>query len=117
MAISSSRRVLVFGLGMVLLVSLWCMKATEASNDDDMSDSGVTIHAVRREEGCNSKQSSDNAPEECTDEDDHLGLYADVDDTFRGIKKTIFSHVQEGSSADYDDSPDVSHNNVNVLGH
>ncbi|KAK7300434.1 hypothetical protein RJT34_11278 [Clitoria ternatea] len=102
------RAMLVFGIGM-LVVSMWCVKGTGAYDDDD--DVEEAIHAVLRDEGggggggCQSRHSD--GVEECTDEDDHLGLYADVDDTFR--VKNI--HVQ-----DDDDSSDVSHNN-DELGH
>ncbi|KAK7320554.1 hypothetical protein VNO77_30130 [Canavalia gladiata] len=100
---------LVFGLGM-LVVSLWCMKVSEGSDDDF----GEPIHAVRRE-GCESKH--EGGVEECTGEDDHLGLYADVDDTFRGIHHAASRLLGGTSPADNDDSPDAEHNNFDVLGH
>lgn len=96
----NAKTMIVFGFGM-LLVTFWCMKVTEAHD---------AAHA-----GCNSKHSD--AGEECTDEDDSLGLYSDVDDTFRTAKKHIKAHIHEGMVGDHDDSPDVAHNNVNVLGH
>jgi len=108
-----SKAMLVFGLG-VLVVSMWCMKGTEGSSEDD---AGATIHAVRREEphvGCGSSH-TEGGVEECTDEDDSLGLYADVDDTFKAGLKKAASHLHHHD--DNDDSPNVAHNNVNVLGH
>lgn len=102
----------LFGFGILVVISFCCTKTIEASNND-FDDSGVTIHAIRREdppEGCNSKHSD--AGEECKDEDDKLGLYADVDDTYKVVKDKF----QHGSAAD-DDSPDILHNNVDVLGH
>ncbi|CAJ1971101.1 unnamed protein product [Sphenostylis stenocarpa] len=101
-----SKVMLVFGLG-VLVVSMWCMKGTEGSIEDD---SGATIHAVRREEppeGCGSGHTEGGA-EQCTDEDDRLGLYADVDDTFKAAIKRAASHFH--SHDDADDSSNLAHN-------
>ncbi|OIW02754.1 hypothetical protein TanjilG_29530 [Lupinus angustifolius] len=98
-----SRGIVVFGVGILVLISFCCMKTIEAGDDD----SGAKIHAIRREDppvGCNSHS---DAGEECTGEDDKLGLYSDVDDTFKVVK-----HV-----AVNDDSPHILHNNVDVLGH
>ncbi|KAG4953218.1 hypothetical protein JHK87_038812 [Glycine soja] len=84
---------LVFGLG-VLIVSMWCMKGTEAGDDDDDDDDEPIIHAVRREdprEGCGSSH-PEGGVEECTDEDDSLGLYGDIDDTFKAAVKKVASH-------------------------
>ncbi|WJX38020.1 hypothetical protein P8452_41285 [Trifolium repens] len=67
----------------------------------------------------NSEKNSD-AGEECTDEDDALGLYADIDDTYRNIKRMAHKghHHHDGLlGGDNEDSPDVAHNNVDVLGH
>ncbi|ESW13670.1 hypothetical protein PHAVU_008G215700 [Phaseolus vulgaris] len=112
-----SKAMFVFGLG-VLVVSMWCMKGTEGGIEEDAA---ATIHAVRREdtpEGCGSSH-TEGGVEECTDEDDSLGLYADVDDTFKATMKKIHSHLHHHSHShdDNDDSPNVAHNNVNVLGH
>lgn len=128
----SSRGVVVFGVGMLVVMSLWCMKSTSASDEHESEE--VPVHIVSRHEepssgggggeGCNSKHTLEaGASEECTDEDDSLGLYSDVDDTFRAIKNKVVGaahHLHEGVTAaggDNDDSPDIAHNNVNVLGH
>ncbi|RDY10394.1 hypothetical protein CR513_05090, partial [Mucuna pruriens] len=104
-----NKGMVMFGLGM-MMVSAWCMKGTEGNVVDDL---GSTIHAVRREdpphEGCGSKH-AEGGVEECTGEDDSLGLYADVDDTFRAAIKKAASHLH---GDDNDDSPDLAHNNVN----
>lgn len=68
--------------------------------------------------GCNNKHSD--AGEQCIDEDDTLGLYNDIDDTFKSAKKMAHKaahHFHETVFGDNDDSPDVAHNNVDVLGH
>jgi len=96
----NAKTMIVFGFGM-LLVTFWCMKVTDAHEEAPA--------------GCNSKHSD--AGEECIGEDDSLGLYSDVDDTFRTAKKLLKGHHHEGAHGDHDDSPDVAHNNVNVLGH
>ncbi|KAL2317041.1 hypothetical protein Fmac_030917 [Flemingia macrophylla] len=110
-----TKEMLVFGLG-VLVVSMWCMEGTEG----DIV--GETIHAVKRDDlagnaagaaGCVSSH-VEGGVEECTDEDDSLGLYTDVDDTFRAAVKKVTSVFHHH---DDDDSPDVSHNNVDFLGH
>ncbi|MCI12577.1 hypothetical protein A2U01_0033682 [Trifolium medium] len=104
----NSKALIIFALAM-FLVSLWCMKVTEAHGNED--------HV-----GCNTKHPD--AGEECTDEDDALGLYADIDDTFRNIKGIHKAHIHHHHEhhdgvlgGDHEDSPDVAHNNVNVLGH
>lgn len=114
-----TKGMLVFGLG-VLIVSMWCMKGTEAGDDDDDDDDEPIIHAVRREdprEGCGSSH-PEGGVEECTDEDDSLGLYGDIDDTFKAaVRKVASSFHHHDDDGHGDDSPDVAHNNVNVLGH
>jgi ABC-type nickel/cobalt efflux system permease component RcnA len=105
----NSKALIVFALGM-FLVSLWCMKVTEAHGD----------HHEAQHAGCSGKNSD--AGEECTDEDDALGLYADIDDTFRNIKRMAHKVHHHGHhdgllGGDNEDSPDVAHNNVDVLGH
>ncbi|CAJ2653562.1 unnamed protein product [Trifolium pratense] len=102
----NSKALIIFALAM-FLVSLWCMKVTEA-------------HGTNEEHvGCNTKHPD--GGEECTDEDDVLGLYADIDDTFKNTKRTahhLHHHHHDGLvGGDHEDSPDVAHNNVNVLGH
>ncbi|WVY92219.1 hypothetical protein V8G54_037733 [Vigna mungo] len=108
-----SKAMLVFGLG-VLVVSMWCMKGTEGSLEDDAAS---IIHTVKRDDpsphqGCGGSSHTEGGVEQCSDEDDRLGLYADVDDTFKAAAKKLFH-----SHDDNDDSPDLAHNNVNVLGH
>ncbi|GAU18194.1 hypothetical protein TSUD_248960 [Trifolium subterraneum] len=102
----NSKALIVFALGM-FLISLWCMKVTEAHGDH---------------EGCNKHP---DAGEECIDEDDALGLYSDIDDTFKNLNKRLghggyhYHHLHHENlfGADHEDSPDVAHNNVHVLGH
>jgi len=112
-----SKAMLVFGLG-VLVVSMWCMKSTEGSLEDDAAS---IIHAVKRDDpnllphqGCGTSY-TEGGVEECSDEDDRLGLYADVDDTFKAAAQRITYHFH--SQDDNDDSPNLANNNVNVLGH
>ncbi|BAT81027.1 hypothetical protein LR48_Vigan07g049400 [Vigna angularis] len=110
-----SKAMLVFGLG-VLVVSMWCIKGTEGGLEDEAAS---IIHTVKRDDpsprqGCGPSH-TEGGVEECSDEDDRLGLYADVDDTFKAAAKKITSQFH--SHDDNDDSPDLAHNNVNVLGH
>ena len=117
MATYSRRIMVVFGVGM-LLVCLCSMKAIAQEDEKEFSDPGVTLHTFRRgdKEGCDPKHSD--RGEECTSEDDHLGLYGDVDDTFRVVKSVpVKDKFQRGPFSDLDDSPDIAHNNVHVLGH
>ncbi|KAE9614960.1 hypothetical protein Lal_00048315 [Lupinus albus] len=116
MAIYSSSMV-VFGVGILVVISLCCMKTIEGNDGEEkLDDSDVTLHAV----GCNSHS---DAGEQCTGEDDKLGLYSDVDDTFKVVKNvadTVTNKLQHGlidDDDDDDDSPDILHNNVDVLGH
>ncbi|KAE9596231.1 hypothetical protein Lal_00048692 [Lupinus albus] len=106
-----SKGTVVFGVGILVVVSFCCMKTIEADDGiEKIDDPGVTLHAISREDppvGCNSPS---DASEECTSEDDKLGLYSDVDDTFKAVK-----HVAVDD--DDNDSPDILHNNVDVLGH
>lgn len=113
-----SKNVLVFCIGM-LLVSLWCMKVNGHEHGHGHGHGKGSHGHQDIPVGCNSKHSD--AGEECTDEDDHLGLYADIDDTFKSIKKTAGRrekhHEHLFSGRNDDDSPNVAHNNVDVLGH
>ncbi|WVY92273.1 hypothetical protein V8G54_037787 [Vigna mungo] len=105
-----SKAMLVFGLG-VLVVSMWCMKGTEGGLEDEAAS---IIHTFKRDEpshqGCGPKH-TERGVEQCSDEDDNLGLYHDVDDTFKGAAKRATSNGEN------DDSPNLGNNNVNVLGH
>ncbi|KAK7385818.1 hypothetical protein VNO78_31709 [Psophocarpus tetragonolobus] len=104
-----TKGMLVLGVG-ALVVSMWCMKGSDGY-EDDLSEG--TIHAVRREdppEGCGTGH-SDGGVEECTDEDDSLGLYNDVDDTFKAAVRRVTSYFHHQD--DTDDSPDLAHNNIN----
>ncbi|KAE9606211.1 hypothetical protein Lal_00024723 [Lupinus albus] len=114
-----SRGMVVFGVGIFVVISFCCMKVIEADDDNKIDDSGVTIHAIERDDppvGCNSHS---DAGEECTGEDDKLGLYSDVDDTFKVVKNVaVNDKFQQGPTADDEnDSPHILHNNVDVLGH
>ncbi|OIW04131.1 hypothetical protein TanjilG_00691 [Lupinus angustifolius] len=114
-----SKGMVVFGVGILWVISFCCMKTTEADGIEKIDDAGVTLHAIRREDptvGCNSHS---DAGQECSGEDDKLGLYSDVDDTFKVVKNVaVNDKFQQGSSVDDDDdSPDILHNNVDVLGH
>ncbi|CAL0315792.1 unnamed protein product [Lupinus luteus] len=115
-----SKGVVVFGVGILVVISFCCMKTIEADDGiERIDDPGVTLHAIRREDppvGCNSHS---DAGQECSGEDDKLGLYSDVDDTFKVVKNVaVDDKFQQGSSIDdVDDSPDILHNNVDVLGH
>jgi len=109
-----SKAMVVFGVG-VLVVSMWCMKGTESSLEDEAAS---IIHAVKREDpplhhqgGCGPNH-TEGGVEECSGEDDNLGLYHDVDDTFKAAAQRAAFH-----GAENDDSPNIANNNVNVLGH
>ncbi|CAI8586503.1 unnamed protein product [Vicia faba] len=108
-----SKNVLVFCIGM-LLVSLWCMKVNGHEHGHAHAHGKGSHGHQDIPVGCNSKNSD--AGEQCTDEDDHLGLYADIDDTFKKIVGRKGEKHEIPFSAD-DDSPNVAHNNVDVLGH
>lgn len=95
-----TKGMLLFGLVGVLVVSMWCMKGTEAHSGS--SDHDKVNHAVKREdppEGCVSKH-TEGGVEECSGEDDSLGLYADVDDSFRARIKKAASHLHHHHDVD-----------------
>lgn len=106
-----SKAMLVLGLG-VLVVSMWCMKGTEGSLEDEAAS---IIHTVKRDDpshqGCGGSSHTEGGVEECSGKDDKLGLYHDVDDTFKAAAKRATSNGEN------DDSPNLGNNNVNVLGH
>ncbi|OIW16224.1 hypothetical protein TanjilG_18939 [Lupinus angustifolius] len=109
MAIYSSSMV-VFCVGILLVISLCCMKTIEAN------DGAEKLDAFKHEDphvGCNSHS---DAGQQCTSEDDKLGLYSDVDDTFKVVKNVAGSDKLQQDLSDVD-SPNILHNNVDVLGH
>ncbi|KAL1307892.1 hypothetical protein HN51_049786 [Arachis hypogaea] len=121
MATYSSRRVVVvFGVG-ILLVTLMCnMKCSMANKDHEV---GVNVKVQHG--GCHHGKNSERG-EECTSEDDHLGLYADVDDTFKAKHHVKVTHTHNHNHNNHHgkhhqnaehDSPHSGNNNVHVLGH
>ncbi|CAL0307554.1 unnamed protein product [Lupinus luteus] len=116
MAIYSSSMV-VFGVGILLFISFCCMKTIEANvGEEKLNDSGETLHAFKPVDppvGCISRS---DGGEQCTGEDDKLGLYSDVDDTFKVVKNVAVGDKLQQDLSDVD-SPNILHNNVDVLGH
>ncbi|MED6144206.1 hypothetical protein PIB30_013584 [Stylosanthes scabra] len=108
-SLSSRRVVVVFGVGILLVTLMWNMECSMANNA----------------RGCHHGKNSGRG-EECTSEDDHLGLYGDVDDTFKAKNPARPNHNKKhhphhgGKHPHQDagnDSPLHGHNNIHVLGH
>ncbi|KAI4305724.1 hypothetical protein L6164_029072 [Bauhinia variegata] len=113
-------RMVLLGLG-ILLVCFCLIRTTVATGgaQPEKKASPATV-AAKDDEDCRAKESDQG--EECRQDDQDLGLYDDVDETFRVLSTSNLAVKvdPQDTQTDVDDTTDPldsGHNTVVVLGH